>query len=69
MSPLNPPAATSTTAALQALQGRFHESEQARLTLTQTVEQLTQCCHELQQEVRQKTLCVTALRETISTLD
>ena len=64
MAPLHP-----TASAFADLQAQFYACEKTNKTLEVTVESLQECCHELQQEVRQKTLSIQALRETIDTLD
>lgn len=51
------------------LQAQLYASETSRKELATRADQLQDACHELQQEVRQKTLCIEALRDTISTLE
>ena len=64
MAPLTPSASAFTE-----LQAQLYACEKTNTALAQNVDNLQVCCHELQQEVRQKTLSIEALRATIDTLE
>ena len=64
MAPLQP-----TAHAFTELQLQLYECEKTKSALETTVESLQECCHELQQEVRQKSLSIEALRESVETLE
>jgi hypothetical protein len=59
---------TSETAFAE-VQAKLYACENDKKALEKSVEDLQNCCHELQQEVRQKTLSIEALRATVETLE